>query len=143
MKSIAGNDIRRVKQTMLRYLSCRVGFVVSVSTSHKVSHEFASRPGHTKDHHKNGTNCLPVWHASLTVQPDCLKGRVVCGTVYEDMHLKYLHIRLDTSSLSKENKKTVMMWWSLCGAAVAKWTATRRPRATVVKLENILKDFVI
>ena len=20
--------------------------------------EFASRPGHTKDHHKNGTNCL-------------------------------------------------------------------------------------
>ena len=21
------------------------------------------RPGHTKDHHKNGTNCLPAWHA--------------------------------------------------------------------------------
>ena len=30
----------------------------SVSASHKVGHEFASRPGHTKDHHKNGTNCL-------------------------------------------------------------------------------------
>ena len=27
---------------------------------------------------------------SLAVQPDCLKGRVVCGTVYGDMHLKYL-----------------------------------------------------
>ena len=27
---------------------------------------------------------------SLAVQPDCLKGRVVCGTVYEDMHLKDL-----------------------------------------------------
>ena len=50
-------------------------------------HGFASRPGHTKDHHKNGTNCLLPWHAmyyarSLTVQPDCLKGRVVCGTVW-------------------------------------------------------------
>ena len=22
-----------------------------------------SRPDHTKDHHKNGTNCLPAWHA--------------------------------------------------------------------------------
>ena len=22
-----------------------------------------SRPSHTKDHHKNGTNCLPAWHA--------------------------------------------------------------------------------
>ena len=27
---------------------------------------------------------------SLAVQPDCLKGRVVCGTVYGDMHLKDL-----------------------------------------------------
>ena len=27
---------------------------------------------------------------SLTVQPDCLKGQVVCGTVYGDMHLKDL-----------------------------------------------------
>ena len=25
--------------------------------------QFASCPGHTKDHHKNGTNCLPAWHA--------------------------------------------------------------------------------
>ena len=47
------------------------------------------------DHHKNGTNCLPAWHAmrygrSLAVQPDCLKGRVVCGTVYGEMPLKDL-----------------------------------------------------
>ena len=27
---------------------------------------------------------------SLTVQPDCLKGRVVCGTAYGDMHFKDL-----------------------------------------------------
>ena len=42
---------------------CRVGLVVSVSASHTVGREFASRPGHTKDHHKNSTDCLPVWHA--------------------------------------------------------------------------------
>ena len=64
-----------------------------MSASHTVGREFASRPGDTKDHHKNGTNCLPAWHAmrldwSLAVQPNCLKGRVVCGTVYGDMHLK-------------------------------------------------------
>ena len=39
---------------------CRDGLVVSVSASRTVGHEFASRPGHTKDHHKNGTNCLPA-----------------------------------------------------------------------------------
>ena len=74
---------------------CQVGSVGSVSASRTVSREFASRPGHSKNHHKNGTNCLPTWHAmrkgrSLVVQPDCLKGRVVCGTVYGDMHLKNL-----------------------------------------------------
>ena len=26
-----------------------------------IGREFASRPGHTKDHHKNGTNCLPAY----------------------------------------------------------------------------------
>ena len=71
-------------------LPCRFGLVVSVSASHTVGRGFASRPGHTKDLHKNGTNCLPAWHAmssgrSLTVQPE-----VVCGTVYVDTHLKYL-----------------------------------------------------
>ena len=42
---------------------CRVGLVVSVSAPHTVGRGFASQPGHTKDHHKNGTNCLPAWHA--------------------------------------------------------------------------------
>ena len=42
---------------------CRVGSVGSVSASRTVGREFASRSGHTKDHHKNGTNCLPAWHA--------------------------------------------------------------------------------
>ena len=37
--------------------------VGSVSASRTIGHEFASRPGHTKDHHKNGTNCLPAWRA--------------------------------------------------------------------------------
>ena len=41
-------------------LPCRVGSVGSVSASRTVGREFASRPGHTKDHHKNGTNCLPA-----------------------------------------------------------------------------------
>ena len=67
----------------------------SVSVSRTVGRAFASWPGHTKDHHKNGTNCLPAWHAmgycrSLAVQPNCLKCRVVCGTVYGEMHLKDL-----------------------------------------------------
>ena len=39
---------------------CRVGSVGCVSASCTVGREFASRPGHTKDHHKNGTNCLPA-----------------------------------------------------------------------------------
>ena len=39
---------------------CRVGSVGSVSASRTVGREYASRSGHTKDHHKNGTNCLPA-----------------------------------------------------------------------------------
>ena len=46
---------------------CRVGLVVSVPASHTVGREFASRPGHTKDHHNNGTYCLPAWHACVRV----------------------------------------------------------------------------
>ena len=41
-------------------IPCRVGSVGSVSASRTVGREFASRSGHTKDHHKNGTNCLPA-----------------------------------------------------------------------------------
>ena len=63
----------------------RVGLVVRVS-SHAVGRGFAHRSSHTKDHYK--------WHKlppcmehmrdgrSWIVQPDCLKVRVVCGTVY-------------------------------------------------------------
>ena len=36
-----------------------VGLVVSVPASHTVGREFASWPGHTKNHHENGTNCPP------------------------------------------------------------------------------------
>ena len=42
------------------YGPCRFGSVGSVSAYRTVGREFASRPGHTKDHHKNGTNCLPA-----------------------------------------------------------------------------------
>ena len=45
------------------HIPCQVGLMVSVYASHTVGREFASRPGHTKHHHKNGTNCLPAWHA--------------------------------------------------------------------------------
>ena len=31
-----------------------------MSASRTVGRELASRPSHTKDHHKNGTNCLPA-----------------------------------------------------------------------------------
>ena len=44
-----------------------VGLVISVSASHAVGRGFAPRPGHTKDLHKNGTNCLPAWHACVRV----------------------------------------------------------------------------
>ena len=35
---------------------------------------------------ENGTNCLPAWHGGVRVgvQPDCIKGQVVCGTVNWD-----------------------------------------------------------
>ena len=46
---------------------CRFGLVVSVSASHTVARGFAPQPGHTKDHHKNGTNCFPAWHACVRV----------------------------------------------------------------------------
>ena len=46
---------------------CRAGLVVSVSASQTVSREFASRSGHTIDHHKNGTNCLLALHAGVWV----------------------------------------------------------------------------
>ena len=51
------------------YSPCQVGLVMSLSASHMVGrcNWFASRPGHTKDHHKNGTKCLPALHACVRV----------------------------------------------------------------------------
>ena len=43
----------------------QVGSMVSISASHTVGRGLALRPGHTKDHHKNSTNCLPAWHACV------------------------------------------------------------------------------
>ena len=58
-----------VKRAYTRKLApCRVGLVVSVSASHTV---VGSRPpGRTKDHHKNGTNCLCAYnkHACVRVR---------------------------------------------------------------------------
>ena len=69
------------------------GLVVNVLASLAVGRGFAPRPCHTKNHHKHGTNCRPAWHGgikdnSLAVVPDCVKGRVVCETIYGDIHLK-------------------------------------------------------
>ena len=35
--------------------------------SHAIGHEFTPLQGHTKDHHKNGTNCLPAWNTCVRV----------------------------------------------------------------------------
>ena len=57
--------LKRLKYTFLNSYTTVLGWLsgyYSVSASHTVGRGFASRPGHTKDHHKNGTNCLPAWH---------------------------------------------------------------------------------
>ena len=64
--------------------------MASVSASHMVGCGFASWPGHTKDRHKNGTDCLPALHACVRVGVIQCSLTVVCGTVYGDMHLKDL-----------------------------------------------------
>ena len=38
-----------------------------MSASRTVGREFASQPGHTKDHHKNGKNYLPGRHSCFKV----------------------------------------------------------------------------
>ena len=48
--------------TLLRISPYRVGLVVSMSASHTVGREFASRPGHTKDHNDNSANALALCH---------------------------------------------------------------------------------
>ena len=70
----------------------RYGSVVSMSTSHAVGDEFASRSGHTKDHHKmlQIASLLGAHGKRLAVQPNYGKGWAVCRTVYGDMHFKDL-----------------------------------------------------
>ena len=41
--------------------------MVSLYVFHAVIRRFAPQPSNTKDHHKNGTNCLPAWHACIRV----------------------------------------------------------------------------
>ena len=57
---LAFRDSEHLEVYTPNIVPCRViiGLVVSVPASHTVGHEFASRPGHTKNHHKNGTDCL-------------------------------------------------------------------------------------
>ena len=45
----------------------QVGLVISVSASHVVGHGFMPQTDHTKDHHKNGSNFHPAWHACIRV----------------------------------------------------------------------------
>ena len=76
-------------------MAVQVGLVVSMSASHTVGRGFVSRSVIPKTIIKIIRTASLHRHAirygwSLAVQPDCLKGRVVGGTVYMDMHLKYL-----------------------------------------------------
>ena len=66
--------------------------VVRVSASHAVGHGFASWMGHTKGHHKNGTNYLPdsTEGIKVRVRQCIIKDEVDCRTVYGDMHYKDL-----------------------------------------------------
>ena len=41
--------------------------VVSISASHAVGLGFTPQQGHAKNHHKNGTNCVPAFHACIRV----------------------------------------------------------------------------
>ena len=62
--------VEQTKHKMLHFHSIKshpVGLVISVSASHAVGSRFAPRTGHTKDYHKNGTNCLPAWHECVRV----------------------------------------------------------------------------
>ena len=42
--------------------------MVSVSAFYVEGLGFESWQGHTKDHHKSDTNCLPAWHAGVRVE---------------------------------------------------------------------------
>ena len=60
--------------------------MVCVSASHAVGPRFAPLLGHTKDPHKNGTNCLLLGTNALGQEFDSAtrlcKDPIVCGTVF-------------------------------------------------------------
>ena len=68
--------------------------MVTIFASQVVCRGFVPQRGHTQDHHKNVTNYLPAWCTDVRVGVwQCnlpVKGRIVCGLVYGDMHLKDL-----------------------------------------------------
>ena len=72
-------------------ITCHTNYncVVSGSTSHAVGHWFAPRESYTEDHHKNGTNCLPVWVSGLEFGSATQLCSVWNG-LYKDMHYKDL-----------------------------------------------------
>ena len=72
------NFKKRFTTFIYRLNTCRVGLVVSVSASHTVGREFASRPGHTYDHHTNSTNCPPPLHGTQCAR---VRGRQCSPTV--------------------------------------------------------------
>ena len=45
----------------------RDSLVVIVSVFHAVGCGFMPGPGHTKEHYKNGTNCLHEWNTGFRV----------------------------------------------------------------------------
>ena len=45
---------------MIECLYLWINIYFQINCSRTVGREFASRPGHTKDQHKNGTNCFPA-----------------------------------------------------------------------------------
>ena len=61
MESRGPEDSKNVKTSQAYFFEGFISFFEDFSLT--IGRGFAFRPGHTKDHHKNGTNCLPAWHA--------------------------------------------------------------------------------
>ena len=53
-----------------------------MSASHMAGCVFAPRSVHTKDHHKNGTNCLPAWHTGDASDWYDMKLRVIASACH-------------------------------------------------------------
>ena len=63
----ASSNPQEVGDIFCQVFVCQDGLVFNVSASHGVGRGFASLIGHTKDLHKNGTNCLPGCHAGVRI----------------------------------------------------------------------------